>query len=167
MKRNNVGLIDVSTLGKLEIRGADAAEFLERVYTFRYSKQPIGRSRYVLMTDNAGAIVDDGVALVVDAGDPAALVLFPEMNERLDVAEITTACWSLLGVDPDAMMCASSRMAVKHKGAARPAIVPCTLLPYDSQFDLGPTLAAAAAPVRLNHPHCARFCVLGGGSCNA
>jgi len=60
--RNNVGLIDVSTLGKLEIRGADAAEFLERVYTFRYSKQPIGRSRYVLMTDSAGAIIDDGVA---------------------------------------------------------------------------------------------------------
>jgi len=105
--------------------------------------------------------------IVVDAGDPAALVLFPEMNERLDVAEITTACWSVLGVDPDAMMCASSRMVVKHKRAARPAIVPCTLLPYDSQFDLGPTLAAAAAPVRLNHPHCARFCVLGGGSCGA
>jgi len=60
--RSNVGIIDVSTLGKLEIRGADAAEFLERVYTFRYAKQPIGRLRYVLMTDNAGAIIDDGVA---------------------------------------------------------------------------------------------------------
>lgn len=60
--RNNVGIIDVSTLGKLEVRGADAGEFLERVYTFRYAKQPIGRSRYVLMTDSAGAIIDDGVA---------------------------------------------------------------------------------------------------------
>src|SRR5690606_30625827 len=60
--RNNVGLIDVSTLGGLVIRGPDAAEFLNRLYTFSYVKQPVGRSRYVLMTDQAGAIVDDGVA---------------------------------------------------------------------------------------------------------
>jgi len=57
-----VGLIDVSTLGKIEVRGVDAAEFLERIYTFRYKKQPIGRLRYVLMTDEAGVIADDGVA---------------------------------------------------------------------------------------------------------
>ena len=60
--RNNVGIIDVSTLGKLEIRGSDAAEFLNRMYTFAYSKQPILRSRYVLMTDSTGSIIDDGVA---------------------------------------------------------------------------------------------------------
>ena len=57
-----VGLIDVSTLGKIEIRGADAAEFIERIYTFRYKKQPLGRLRYVLMTDEAGIITDDGIA---------------------------------------------------------------------------------------------------------
>ena len=107
-----------------------------------------------------------GEGIAVDAGDPAALVLFPEMNERLDVAEITAACWGLLGVDPNAMMCATSRMVVKRKGAARPTVVPCTLLPYDSQFDMGHTLAEANTPVHLNHPHCARFCVLGGGSCS-
>lgn len=60
--RENVGLIDVSTLGGLDVRGPDAAEFLNRMYTFSYTKQPIGRSRYVLMTDNAGVITDDGVA---------------------------------------------------------------------------------------------------------
>ena len=60
--RENVGLIDVSTLGKLEIRGPDAAELLNRMYTLSYSKQPIGRSRYVLLTDATGAIADDGVA---------------------------------------------------------------------------------------------------------
>ena len=60
--RENVGIIDVSTLGGLEIRGPDAAEFLNRMYTFAYLKQPVGRSRYVLMTDEAGVIVDDGVA---------------------------------------------------------------------------------------------------------
>ncbi len=57
-----VGLIDVSTLGKIEVRGPDAAEFIERIYTFRYKKQPLGRLRYVLMTDEAGIIVDDGIA---------------------------------------------------------------------------------------------------------
>ncbi|HXV24429.1 MAG TPA: 2Fe-2S iron-sulfur cluster-binding protein [Alphaproteobacteria bacterium] len=60
--RENVGIIDVSTLGGLEVRGPDAAEFLERIYTFAYKKQPIGRCRYVLMTDMAGVIADDGVA---------------------------------------------------------------------------------------------------------
>lgn len=60
--RRNVGLIDVSTLGGLEIRGPDAAEFMNRMYTFAYLKQPVGRSRYVLLTDETGVIADDGVA---------------------------------------------------------------------------------------------------------
>ncbi|MFQ5984539.1 MAG: 2Fe-2S iron-sulfur cluster-binding protein [Alphaproteobacteria bacterium] len=60
--RQNVGLMDVSTLGGMEVRGPDAAEFLERIYTFAYAKQPAGRVRYVLMTDMAGVITDDGVA---------------------------------------------------------------------------------------------------------
>ena len=60
--RSGVGLIDVSTLGGIEIRGADAAEFLDRMYTFTYRRQPTGRLRYVLMCDAAGTIVDDGVA---------------------------------------------------------------------------------------------------------
>ena len=60
--RNNLGLIDVSTLGGLEIRGPDAAEFMNRMYTFAYLKQPVGRARYVLMTDETGVVVDDGVA---------------------------------------------------------------------------------------------------------
>jgi hypothetical protein len=107
------------------------------------------------------------LGLVLDARDPASLVLFPEMDARLDVPEITTACWDILGVHPDAMMCSSSRMIVKRKGAPRPAVVACTLLPYDPQFELGPQLVDAAGAVKLNHPHCARFCVLGGGSCSA
>jgi hypothetical protein len=89
------------------------------------------------------------------------------MDERADVPEITTACWGLLGVSPDAMMCAQSRMVVRRKGEAEAKVLPCTLLPYDAQFELGASLAEAAGAVALNHPHCARFCVLGGGSCSA
>ncbi|WP_407309289.1 2Fe-2S iron-sulfur cluster-binding protein [Pseudomonas sp. nanlin1] len=59
--RNKVGLIDVSTLGGLDIRGADAAELLNRMYTFAFLKQPIGRSRYALMTNDHGVVIDDGV----------------------------------------------------------------------------------------------------------
>lgn len=60
--RENVGLIDVSTLGGIEVRGPDAAEFMNRMYTFGYTKQPTGRTRYLLMTDDTGSVVDDGVA---------------------------------------------------------------------------------------------------------
>jgi hypothetical protein len=56
-------------------------------------------------------------------------------------------------------------MVVKRKGAAVPAVLACTLLAYDPKFELGVTLAEASRPVALNHPHCARFCVLGGASC--
>jgi hypothetical protein len=63
-------------------------------------------------------------------------------------------------------MCATSRMVVRRKGAARPAVVACTLVPYNEAFELGATLADAARAVPLNHPHCARFCVLGGASCS-
>ncbi len=107
------------------------------------------------------------LGLAIPADDPARLVLFPEMDAGADVPEITTACWGILDVDPAAMMCASSRMIVKRKGETGPRVAACTLLPYDPRFDMGATLAEAGGPVTLNHPHCARFCVLGGASCSA
>ncbi len=105
-------------------------------------------------------------SIPVDAQDPARLVLFPEMDARLDVPEITVSCWEILGVAPETMMCATSRMVVKRKGAARPVVVPCTLLPYDPAFEMGSDLKSSAKVVKLNHPHCAKFCVLGGGACS-
>jgi uncharacterized Fe-S cluster-containing radical SAM superfamily protein len=112
----------------------------------------------------------------IDASDSAQLVLFPEMDVRVDVPEITTACWGILHKSPSDVMCASSRMVVKRKGAAGPTVRPCTLLPYDPVFEMGATLGEAAradsgmfdhGAVKLCHPHCAKFCVLGGGSCSA
>lgn len=108
----------------------------------------------------------EGISINIDAFDPNQLVLFPEMDTRLDVPEITTACWGILDVSPNAMMCASSRMIVKRKGTSTPTVVPCTLLPYEEEFDMGSKLADATGQVPLNHPHCARFCVLGGGACS-
>jgi MoaA/NifB/PqqE/SkfB family radical SAM enzyme len=102
----------------------------------------------------------------IDADDPVALMLFPELDATADVPEITTACWGILNKSPDDVMCATSRMVVKHKGAAHPSVVACTLLPYDELWDLGGSLAGAAGAAPLNHPHCAKFCVLGGAACS-
>lgn len=59
--RSRVGLIDVGTLGKIEVHGAQAAEFLERVYTARFSNLAVGMTRYALMLDESGVVIDDGV----------------------------------------------------------------------------------------------------------
>ena len=118
----------------------------------------------VLRAGYARLFAERGVA--VDAFDPVQLMLFPEMDARRDVPEITTACWGILHKSPDDVMCASARMVVKRKDAAHPAVLACTLLPYDARFELGRTLADAARPVALNHPHCASFCVLGGAACS-
>jgi len=104
--------------------------------------------------------------LTLEAADPADLVLFPEMDETAPTPEITSACWGVLGKDPKTVMCASARMLVKRKGEPAPAVLSCTLLPYDEQFEMGATLREAARSVKLNHPHCSRFCVLGGASCS-
>jgi Radical SAM superfamily len=102
----------------------------------------------------------------VDAYDPVRLMLFPEMDPGRDVPEITTSCWGILRKSPDDVMCASARMVVKRKDAAAPAVLACTLIPYDVRFELGRTLAEASGEVPLNHAYCASFCVLGGASCS-
>ena len=59
--RNNVAILDASTLGKIDIEGPDAAEFLNRVYTNRWTKLAVGRCRYGLMLGEDGMVMDDGV----------------------------------------------------------------------------------------------------------
>lgn len=103
----------------------------------------------------------------IDANDPAQCVLFPEMDVTVDVPEITTACWDILGKSPNDVMCATSRMLVRHRGADRATHIACTLLPYEGEFDLGPDVPQVGEKVALNHRHCAKFCVLGGASCTA
>ncbi|MGI9520716.1 MAG: radical SAM protein [Hyphomicrobiaceae bacterium] len=137
-----------------------------------------GRSRW---DENEETSRDGYAALIDDHGwpinprDKTQLVLLPEMDGSTEVPEITTDCWNILNKSPDEMMCATSRMVVKRKGAAEPSIVPCTLLPYDTAFNMGPTISQSMAAnqgmfsdgsVKLCHPHCAKFCVLGGGSCS-
>ena len=67
----------------------------------------------------------------IDAFNPSETVLFPELEENAEVPEITESCWNILDKSPNDMMCSSSRMVVKRKGASLPSVVACTLLPYD------------------------------------
>ena len=64
--RNGAGILDASTLGKIDIQGTDASEFLNRVYTNAWSKLVIGKCRYGLMLNEDGMVYDDGVTTRLD-----------------------------------------------------------------------------------------------------
>lgn len=64
--RNSVGMMDASTLGKIDIRGPDAREFLNRVYSNAWSQLAPGKCRYGLMLDENGMVMDDGVTACLD-----------------------------------------------------------------------------------------------------
>ncbi len=116
-----------------------------------------------LRTGYGRLFAEHGITL--DSGDSQVLLFLPEMTPDTDPPEITGACWDILRKSPEDVMCASARMVVKRRGAAHPAVVACTLLPYDERFELGQSLEEAMKPVALAHPYCATFCVLGGGCC--
>ena len=103
--RQRVGLIDVSTLGGFEIRGPDAGEFLNRIYTLSYDRLRVGRVRYAMMIDDTGVVVDDGVAArlgrnhyYVTASTSGAEQLYPSLLWRqaqwrldVDISDVTPA----------------------------------------------------------------------------
>ena len=64
--RQGVGMVDVSTLGKIDVQGPDAAEFLNRVYTNAFAKLPVGKARYGLMVREDGFLFDDGTTWRLD-----------------------------------------------------------------------------------------------------
>jgi len=103
--RNGVGMIDVSTLGGIELRGPDAAEFMNRIYTFAFAKQPVGKTRYAVLTNEQGVVVDDGVAcriaedhFYVTATTSGVDAVYREMTKwnaqwrlQVDIANVTSA----------------------------------------------------------------------------
>ena len=117
------------------------------------------------LRDNFNLFIDKN-NLKLDAKSKEQLVTFAEMDEKVDTPEITTACWNLLGKNPDDIMCSSSRMVVKKKTSLKPSVIACTLLPYEDEFDLGQNLTNSLKKIYLNHKHCSKFCVLGGSSCS-
>jgi sulfatase maturation enzyme AslB (radical SAM superfamily) len=105
-------------------------------------------------------------SISINACSPAELVLFPEMNAKTCAPKVTESFLKAAGKTSECLMCNHSRMVVKRKGAEHPVVVACTLLPYDPEYEMGPTLRTSKPSVPLSHPHCAQFCVLGGASCS-
>ena len=64
--RGCVGLIDLGTLGKIDVTGPGAAQFLEQIYTGRFRRQKVGQMRYALCCDETGVIIDDGIVARLD-----------------------------------------------------------------------------------------------------
>ena len=120
-------------------------------------KEDVVRKNFGIFTKNN--------KLNLDTNSKQHLVTFVEMDEKKDTPEITTECWGILKKDPSNIMCSSSRMIVKKKGSKNTSVIACTLLPYDNNFDLGKTLEESFKKIYLNHPHCSKFCVLGGSNC--
>ena len=98
--REAAGMFDASTLGKIEVCGPDAAEFLERMTTARCTKQPVGSCRYALTLNEAGFVWDDGVIArladdrfhVTTTTSGAAAVLH-HMEDFLQTEFTDLRCW--------------------------------------------------------------------------
>ena len=91
--RNGVGIIDVSTLGKLDIRGKDAGALLDKVYTHRFSNLRVGRIRYGLLCADNGTVLDDGT--VTRLSDDNYFVTTTTTN--VDLIEEWFKWWSVGG----------------------------------------------------------------------
>lgn len=103
--RDGAGMLDVSTLGKIMLRGPDAGAFLDRIYTMAHAGQPVGRVRYCLMLNDMGSVIDDGVAFregqdsfYVTATTGAVDRVFAEMSlqnaqwrMQVDIQNVTSA----------------------------------------------------------------------------
>ncbi len=102
--RKSVGLIDVSTLGKIEVHGAQAAEFLERFYTGKFVTQKIGTTRYALALDEAGVMMDDGLAariaedyFYLTTSTTNAALVYREMQRWLQIWQLDVTLINVTG----------------------------------------------------------------------
>jgi len=103
--RNKVGIMDVSTLGGIDVRGPDAAEFLNRFYSNDFKALAVGKTRYTMLVNDQGVIADDGIAsrladdyFYVSASTSNATRVFREMTKcnvqwqlDVDIANLTSS----------------------------------------------------------------------------
>ncbi len=102
--RQTAGIIDSGTLGKIEVCGPDAALFLERFYTGKFADQKVGTTRYALLLDEAGVVVDDGIAsrladelfyLTISTSNAAAV--YREMQRWLQIWQLNVGLVNVTG----------------------------------------------------------------------
>ncbi len=102
--RGNLGLIDLGTLGKFEVRGPDAARFLDRIYTGNFADHKIGRIRYAVACDESGVLYDEGVVarlaedrFYVTATTAGSAVFYREMQRWAMVWRMNVTLINLTG----------------------------------------------------------------------
>ncbi|RWR26934.1 FAD-dependent oxidoreductase [Sinirhodobacter populi] len=149
--RGKAAMLDVSTLGKLAIRGPDAAAFIDRIYTMAHLKQPVGRVRYCLMLNDMGSVIDDGVAyrlseteFYVTATTGAVARVFAEMlflnaqwGMQVDIQNVTAAFAAINVTGPEA------RRALEALGGD------IDLAPENFPYLAGRTGTVGGCPVRI------------------
>lgn len=102
--RQSVGIIDGGSLGKFEVQGADAAEFLERFYAGKFASQAVGETRYALMLDESGVVVDDGVVsrlaedvFYITVSTSNAAAVYREMQRWLQIWKLQIGLINVTG----------------------------------------------------------------------
>jgi len=102
--REKVGMIDGSTLGKIEVFGPDAAAFLERFYTGKFAGQKVGESRIAMLLDEAGVMLDDGIAVrmaddqfYVSTNSSNAATVYREMQRNVQLWKMQVTLVNLTG----------------------------------------------------------------------
>lgn len=103
--RSKAGMIDNSTLGKIEVYGPDAAAFLERVYTGKFAKQKIGQYRIAMLIDEAGVMVDDGLAcrlaedrFYLTTSTTNSAMVYRQLQRELQLSGLSVSLANLTGV---------------------------------------------------------------------
>ncbi len=97
--RHNVGLSDVSTLGKIDVQGPDAAEFLNRVYVNGFAKLPVGKARYGVMLNDDGLVLDDGTTSRISEDQFYVTTTTAQAGEVMSWFEYLLQChWTDLNV---------------------------------------------------------------------
>ena len=97
--RKGVGLADVSTLGKIDIQGPDAAEFLNRVYVNGFAKLPVGKVRYGVMLNDDGIVLDDGTTARISENKFYMTTTTAQAGEVMSWLEYLLQChWTDLNV---------------------------------------------------------------------
>ena len=158
--RQQVGMIDVGTLGKIQVCGPDAVELLDRIYTGKFAKQPIGRLRYGLALDETGVIIEDGVIarmsedhFYLTATSSGAAAFFREMqrwaliwNLKVVLSDITGQLGAMNIAGPRCLDVLQSLTNIDLSGPAFPylgvrtgqvANVPATLMRVGFVGELG------------------------------
>ncbi len=97
--RSGVGIADVSTLGKIDIQGPDAAELLNRIYVNGFAKLPLGRARYGVMLNDDGVVLDDGTTSRISDSQYYMTTTTAQAGEVMSWLEYLLQChWSELNV---------------------------------------------------------------------